>query len=104
MATTRQRTKKPSGKRTNSIKVTRLEKGGTGLKMEGDHVMVRISKDSHADIYEIDRLSKQIQTLIKTCGRKRKMHNLVEFLAETDKSLQIILRNHLEEAMRKYLG
>jgi hypothetical protein len=32
------------------------------------------------------------------------MRDLVEFLAETDKGIQIILRNHLEAAMRKYLG
>ncbi len=91
-------------KKDTDIDLVRLEKSKGKLEIDGDRLMVRISRDSHPDLYEIDRLSKHMQELIKTYGPQRNMRHLVDFLAETDKSLQIILRNHLEAAMRKYLG
>lgn len=107
MATTRKVRKKRKTtrrKKDTDIDLGRLENGKGRLEMAGDRLMVRISRDSHPDLYDMDKLSKHMKTLIKTYGRKRKMRDLVEFLAETDKGLQIILRNHLEAAMRKYLG
>ena len=45
----------------------------------------------------------KVEKMKKTYGRRKKTRDLCQFLSETDKSLQIILRNHLEDAMRKYL-
>ena len=108
MPTTRKVTKKKRTtrrrKKDTDIDLVRLEKSKGKLEMDGDRLMVRISRDSHPDLYEIDKLSKRMNELMKTYGRKRKMRDLVDFLAETDKGLQIILRNHLEATMRKYLG
>ncbi len=96
--------KRATRKRTKDtdIDLVRLEKGK--LEMDGDRLTVRISRDSNPDLYEIDKLSKHMRELMSSCGRKSKMRDLVDFLAETDRGLQIILRNHLEAAMRKYLG
>ncbi len=108
MSTTRKvKKKKPATRRRTKdtdIDLVRLEKGTGKLEMDGDRLMVRISRDSNPDLYEIDKLSKHVRELIETCGRRPKMRDLVDFLAETDRGLQIILRNHLEAAMRKYLG
>ena len=43
-----------------------------------------------------------MQALSRTHRRKRKLRDVIEFLEETEKSLQIILKNHLEDAMRIY--
>ena len=107
MSTTRKVKKKRATRRrkkATDIDLVRLEKSKGALEMDGDRLMVRISRDSHPDLYEIDRLSKHMKELIDSCGGRRKMRDLVDFLAETDKGLQILLRNHLEAAMRKYLG
>ena len=50
-----------------------------------------------------DKLLKSMRKIIETYGNRRKCRDLVEFLEETEKSLEILLRNHLEDAMRKYL-
>ena len=78
--------------------------GATELQVKGGQLVVRLSRDSHPEVFDLDRLSKEVRKMIKAHGRKRKNADLNEFLVETEKSLQIILRNHLEDAMRKYLG
>ena len=76
---------------------------GSELEMKGGKLVIRISRESHPEIYDLDKLIKQIEKMKKTYGRRKKTRDLCQFLSETDKSLQIILRNHLEDAMRKYL-
>jgi hypothetical protein len=75
----------------------------SALEVKGDRLVVRISKDTHPEIFDIDRLMKAVCKVIGTYEKKRKMRDLVEFLSETEKSLEIILSNHLEDALRKYL-
>lgn len=75
----------------------------SALEVKGDRLVVRISKDTHPEIFDIDRLMKAVYKVIGTYEKKRKMRDLVEFLSETEKSLEIILSNHLEDALRKYL-
>ena len=72
------------------------------LSMKGDQLVVRLSRESHPEIFELDRLCKQVTKVIKACKGKRRAQDVVGFLDETQKGLQIILRNHLEVAMRKY--
>ena len=86
-----------SGKKPNKSKVDSIE-------MEGDRLVVRISKETHPEIFEIDRLIKQIDHIQKTYGGKAKTADLCEFLIETRKSLTIILTNHLEDALRQCLA
>ena len=71
--------------------------------MKGDRLVVRLSRENHPEIFELDRLIKQIHKVMDFCKRKRNARDVKEFLVETEKGLQIILRNHLEGAMRKYL-
>ncbi len=73
------------------------------LQVKGGKLVVRLSRESHPEIFDLDRLCKQIRKMIDAHGRKRKTRDLCSFLAETEKGLQILLRNHLEDAMRKYL-
>ena len=75
----------------------------SALEVKGDTLVVRISRDTHPEIFDIDRLMKAVCKVIGTYEKKRKMRDLVEFLSETEKSLEIILSNHLEDALRKYL-
>jgi len=82
---------------THSTKVNSIE-------MQGDRLVVRISKDSHPEIFDIDRVIKSLVKIRTTYERKRKLSDLCDFLAETEKSLQIILSNHLEDALRRYLS
>ena len=75
----------------------------SALEVKGDRLVVRISRDTHPEIFDIDRLMKAVCKVINNYDKKRKMRDLVEFLSETEKSLEIILSNHLEDALRKYL-
>jgi hypothetical protein len=75
----------------------------SALEVKGDRLVVRISKDTHPEIFDIDRLMKAVCKVITAYEKKRKMRDLVEFLVETQRSLEIILSNHLEDALRKYL-
>ena len=75
----------------------------SALEVKGDRLVVRISRDTHPEIFDIDRLMKSVCKVINSYEKKRKMRDLVEFLSETEKSLEIILSNHLEDALRKYL-
>ena len=76
----------------------------TELEMKGGRLVVQISRDEHPEIFAINKLLKQTQKVIAEYQRKKKMRDLVEFLIETEKSLQIVLKNHLEDAMRTYLS
>jgi len=106
MATTARKKKSRSRKTPKSsphkINLTNDEKVST-INLKGDSLHVRLSRDSHPEIFDINRFIKQVQKLRDQHNRKRKMRDLCQFLDETEKSLQIILRNHLEDAMRKYL-
>lgn len=77
--------------------------GATELQMKGNRLVVRLARDDHPEIFELDRLIKQVHKVMAFCQRKPKARDVHEFLDETEKGLQIILRNHLEDAMRKYL-
>ncbi|MFI5403268.1 MAG: hypothetical protein ACHQ1G_10045 [Planctomycetota bacterium] len=74
------------------------------IEMQGERLVVRISRESHPEIFDIDRLIKVLAKARTQHGEKRKMRDLCEFLSETEKSLQIIMTNHLEEALRRYLA
>ncbi|MCK6461951.1 MAG: hypothetical protein L6Q95_18880 [Planctomycetes bacterium] len=74
------------------------------IEMQGERLVVRISRESHPEIFDIDRLIKVLAKSREQYEAKRKMADLCEFLSETEKSLQIILANHLEDALRRYLS
>lgn len=74
------------------------------IEMQGERLVVRISRESHPEIFDIDRLIRTLAKAREEYSEKRRMRDLCEFLLETEKSLQIILANHLEEALRKYLS
>lgn len=74
------------------------------IEMQGERLVVRISRESHPEIFDIDRLIKVLAKAREGYESKRKMADLCGFLSETEKSLQIILGNHLEEALRRYLS
>jgi len=73
------------------------------IKVMDGRLVVRLSKQQHPEVFETDKLLKDMQRIRDRYGRKRKCRDLIEFLSETEKSLEIILRNHLEDAMRMYL-
>jgi hypothetical protein len=73
------------------------------IEMQGDRLVVRISRESHPEIFDIDRLIKTLAKVRETYADKRRMRDICEFISETEKSFQIILTNHLEEALRSYL-
>jgi len=77
--------------------------GDTGIEMKGERLVVKLSRESHPDVFEIDRMVKHVQKVRESNKGNRKLRNFCEFLAETEKSLQIILSNHLDAALRKYL-
>ncbi|MHC4548383.1 MAG: hypothetical protein ACYTEZ_06355 [Planctomycetota bacterium] len=126
MATTRKKKKRTTKKRTTRARKPAARKPATrkritakvrgpkpisvavqarlsALDIKGDRLVVRISRTTHPEIFDIDRLIKQVHKMGEIYGDKRKMRDLCEFLAETEKSLEIILSNHLEGALRKYL-
>lgn len=74
------------------------------IEMQGERLVVRISRESHPEIFDIDRLIKVLAKAREQYSDRRKMRDLCEFLSETEKSLQIIMTNHLEEALRRYLA
>ena len=73
------------------------------IKVMDGRLVVRLSKEQHPEVFETDKLLKDMVKIRTTYSRKRKCRDLIEFLSETEKSLEILLRNHLEEAMRMYL-
>ncbi|MEM8882522.1 MAG: hypothetical protein AAGD14_00465 [Planctomycetota bacterium] len=99
MATTVRKTKKQTNHRA---RVTPSKKGAHFAVQDGQ-LVVKLSKDQHPEVFDTDRLMKSMRKIIETYGRKPKCRDLVEFLEETEKSLEILLRNHLEDAMRMYL-
>jgi len=82
---------------THSAKVNSIE-------MQGDRLVVRISRDSHPEIFDIDRVIKSLAKVRNSYSQKRKLADLCDFLAETEKSLQIILSTPLAAALRRYLS
>lgn len=94
--------RKKAGSAATRLDLLRLNPGA--VQIEGDRVTVRISRNSHPELYDIDKLIRAMRALIENYSENRVMRDFVTFLAETEKGLQIILRNHLELAMRQYLG
>ena len=107
MATRKKNRKTRKTRRTSTastnIALAEANAGGA-LEMKGEKLVVKISRESHPDVFEIDRLIKQIQKVRQDNAKNRRLRDLCEFLEETEKSLQIILSNHLEDALRTYLG
>ena len=93
--------------KTTRRKVVRAKVGmparGRGYKVEGETVTLRLDTASHPEVFDIDRMIKSISKVREKYKGKRKMRDFCQFLAETEKSLGIILANHLEDALRKYL-
>ncbi len=96
--------RKSTASQPTKLNLARLEKSQGAVEMQGDRLVVRISRTQNPELYDIDRLIRSIRLLIDTHSATRHMRDLTTFLEETERSLQIILRNHLELAMRKYLG
>ncbi|MGQ0614116.1 MAG: hypothetical protein ACT4PV_10305 [Planctomycetaceae bacterium] len=96
--------RKSTAPQPTKLNLARLEKSQGAVEMQGDRLVVRISRNQNPELYDIDRLIRSIRLLIDTHATTRHMRDLTTFLEETERSLQIILRNHLELAMRKYLG
>ena len=65
---------------------------------------IALSRDAHPEVFEIDELLKSLRALRLRHKSKRKMRDFVQFIEETEKSIEIILSNHLEDALRKYIG
>ena len=74
----------------------------TELEMNGSRLVVKLSRGEHPEIFDLEHLAKQMRQVTQAYKRKRKMRDVVDFLAETEKSLQILLKNHLQDAMRIY--
>ena len=100
--TTRKKKAAPSSRRTRA-KVTATKNGAAQFEVHDGRLVVRLSRDKHPEVFDTDKLMKAMHKVIDTYGENRKCRDLVEFLQETEKSLEILLRNHLEDAMRKYL-
>lgn len=97
------RRKKSPVKKTPRAKVTATKTGAAQFEVHDGQLVVRLSRDKHPEVFDTDKLMKQMSKIIETYGGRRNCRDLVEFLEETEKSLVILLRNHLEDAMRKYL-
>jgi len=103
MATTaRKKTTRSKKAPVKKPKLTATKKAAQFNVRDGQ-LVVRLSRDRHPEVFETDKLMKQMSRIIQTYSKNRKCRDLVEFLEETEKSLEILLRNHLEDAMRKYL-
>ena len=101
MATTTRKTttkRKPASRKRASRAAKEAE-----IKVMDGRLVVRLSKEQHPEVFEADKLLKDMAKIRADYARKRNCRDLIEFLAETEKSLEILLRNHLEDAMRKYL-
>ncbi|MHC4939135.1 MAG: hypothetical protein ACYTHK_09220 [Planctomycetota bacterium] len=97
--------KKTTRKKKAAVRKPKLTatKKAAQFNVRDGQLVVRLSRDKHPEVFDADRLMKQMRKVIDTHGKTRKCRDLVEFLEETEKSLEILLRNHLEDAMRKYL-
>jgi len=106
-STSRKKTRKKSAassRSTRRAKVTATKKNGAAqFEVHDGQLVVRLSRDKHPEVFDTDKLMKSMRKVIETYGKNRKCRDLVEFLEETEKSLEILLRNYLEDAMRKYL-
>lgn len=100
MATTARKTTKR--RRTGKTSVTASKKNAQ-FKVKDGQLVVHLSREEHPEVFDTDRLLKAMRRVADVHGDNRKCRDLVEFLQETEKSLEILLRNHLEDAMRKYL-
>ena len=78
-------------------------KKGAQFQVRDGQLVVRLSKDQHPEVFDANRLMKSMRKVMDTYGTKRNCRDLVEFLEETEKSLEILLRNHIQDAMKKYL-
>ena len=104
---TKTRAKKRTRKTTRVVRERQSEKVSaelctTELQMNGSRLVVRLSRDDHPEIFDLEHLAKHMRDVAATYQGKRKMRDVLEFIAETEKSLQILLKNHLEDAMRMY--
>ena len=99
MATTARKTTKRKKTRTS---VTASKKNAQ-FKVQDGQLVVHLSRAEHPEVFDTDKLLKAMRRVAKTHGGDPKCQDLVEFLNETERSLEILLRNHLEDAMRKYL-
>ncbi|MGH7162882.1 MAG: hypothetical protein ACREID_05310 [Planctomycetota bacterium] len=96
---------KKTSRRPTKLALSRIQKqDGEAVEVQGDRLVIRISREHNPELYDIDRLSRLMKSMMQTYARRQQMRDFVDFLAETDRSLQIILRNHLDVAMRKYIG
>ena len=100
MATTARKTTKR--KRMGKTSVSASKKNAQ-FKVKDGQLVVHLSRAEHPEVFETDKLLKAMRRITEVHGVDGKCRDLVEFLEETEKSLEIILRNHLEDAMRKYL-
>ena len=102
---TKSKTKSRSPRKpASSAPILSASTNGTGgLTMRGERLVVKLSRESHPEVFAIDKLNKHVSKLIEEFKGKRKLRDVVEFLRETEKSLGIVLNNHLEDALRKYL-
>jgi len=106
-AATKRKKKSPASKaRTRAKRSVDLSvsEEGTRLEMNGEKLTIALSRDAHPEVFEIDELLKALRGVRERHKSKRKLRDFVQFLEETEKSLEIILSNHLEDALRKYIG
>ena len=88
--------------RKRTAKAPDSDRCKTVLQINGGSLVIKLSRDEHPEVFELDHLVKQMQLIIKSYRSKYKMRDVIEFLEETEKSLHIILKNHIEDAMRIY--
>ena len=106
MATTarkKTRKKKTTSARSSRAKVTAAKNGAAQFEVHDGRLVVRLSRSKHPEVFDTDKLMKSMHKIIDTYGSNTRCRDLVQFLEETEKSLEILLRNYLEDAMRKYL-
>ena len=89
-------------KKKRAAKASVSDRCKTVLQINGGSLVIKLSRDEHPEVFELDHLVKQMQLIIKSYRSKYKMRDVIEFLEETEKSLHIILKNHIEDAMRIY--
>jgi len=98
---TKKRTRRRRSSSAASIDLT--ASGKVGMQMQGERLTVKLSRSAHPEIFDIEKLIKDLAKTRESYKGKRKMRDFCELLAETEKSLEIVLSNHLEDALRKYL-
>ena len=99
---TRAKKKTVAPKKKRAAKAPVSDRCKTELQINGGSLVIKLSRDEHPEVFELDHLVKQMQLIIKSYRNKYKMRDVIEFLEETEKSLHIILKNHIEDAMRIY--